>query len=298
MSLALWNTFGPDFRENCRLWEHSSVPAIPWSDGWMAEATANPDLVQFGDRQLLFFRGTNGMDRIGFAVATFNPFTFRLLNDGLPIIAPEGKDVLDPAAVVFNGRLHVYYSQLDPDVVGLAVSDDGETFRNVGAIHEGRAPEVVVRDRKVWMLNQFSNGAGGYELRLFVSDDGQHFEPFCTEPVFAPAADGWDSLSVVTARVWDADGWTWMLYGGSHLFTDEPDAFGLARSKDLVHWERHPGNPIFGCGPFGALDGGAMWFPAIHFDGRSVTLLYEGCVGKGGWSNICHVCQATLQMPE
>jgi predicted GH43/DUF377 family glycosyl hydrolase len=259
--------------------------------------TANPDVLVFNGRTLLYYRGTgvvpgDDVARDRLAVADMSNLSQARLIETAP-----GVDALDPAAVVFGGKVLLYYSALTEsgDFVGCAESEDGWSFVDRGAVLPGRAPEVVAREGRLYLFSQDRVDDGGYGLVLYESEDGTAFRE--VGPVFG-ARDDWDSFSIVTARIHEADGWYWMLYGGSSTSLDEPDHFGLARSKDLLNWERHPGNPIFGCGPAGAQDGGSIWFPALMESPDGFTLLYEGVPGKGGWEVGGVICAATLEGNE
>lgn len=313
MYSALWNRFSKSYQENCLAWQHGIAPAIPpTGEGWQAIWTANPDFLSLNGQLLLYYRG-NGYaegretahDRIGVAEVLEigkDRLNLNLLNDGLPIVdvGPEGSfdgiDVLDPATVVFNGKVFLYYSAIGsgPDSVGLAVSDDGVNFEKIGCIMVGRAPDVIVFEGRLRMVYQKADAAGNYQVYLAESEDGFTFANVNEEPVFVPPANSWDSLSVATVRLGVEDDVYYALYGGSAYLADEPDFFGLARSKDLVDWEFHPGNPVFGCGAKGSPDGGAIWFPAIHRAGGTFVLLYEGSRGKYAWDLSSTICMASL----
>jgi predicted GH43/DUF377 family glycosyl hydrolase len=315
MNQRFWNRFSEDWRANCLAWaRHPDNPVLPPAGtGWKSRWTANPDLLFFGDRLLLYYRG-NGVtsanpgachDRIAAAqVQRLAPGELRIsdLNGGdfALDVGREGEfdchDALDPAAVVFKGRVWLYYSAIGsgPDSIGLAVSDDGERFEKVGKVMEGRAPEAIVCNDRLYLLCHKANPSGNYQLLLSVSDDGRHFTPVQTEPIFRGEVGAWDALSITTARLAQEDDWFYMLYGGSAYLADEPDFFGLARSRDLQRWERHPGNPIFGTGPAGAQDGGAIWFPALHETPEGFVMLYEGSPGKYRWSLYSAICMAWI----
>lgn len=69
-----------------------------------------------------------------------------------------------------------------------------------------------------------------------------------------------------------------MLYAaaGDAARQDKPDAFGLARSADLLYWERFPHNPVFRKGAPGAWDDGAIWFGTVFEWQGNLYLIYEG----------------------
>jgi hypothetical protein len=289
-------------------------PILPPSgDGPKSRWTANPDLIEFLGRQILLYRGSgtwpgrDGLhDRLLAAeVLEIGPGRLRIndLNGGAPIVDIgaegefDGEDVLDPAGIVFEGKLFVYYSAIGegPDSIGLAVSADGERFEKVGKVLTGRAPEVILKDGKVFMIYQLPDEAGNYVIHLASSEDGVAFLPEGAEAIFPRQPGSWDSLSLVTARLSEEAGVYYMIYGGSSYLADEPDYFGIARSKDLVRWEPHPGNPVFGCGRKGAADGGAMWFPALCETEDAFVMLYEGSRGKYSWDLSSTICMAWVR---
>jgi len=308
MNEAFWNLFGDDWRANCRKWRHSDKsPVIPAAgETWKKVWTANPDVIESDGRKLLYYRGHGAMpgrsdgnhDRIAAAEilsVTRDDIEIRDLNDGEPIVDVGGagsfddQHALDPAAVAYCGSVLLYYSAVGPaeDSVGLSISHDGASFRKFGRIMAGRAPEVFVSGGLIYMLFQ-KYIDDHYEVFLAKSPDGIEFEMVQDAPVLAPGEAGsWDGFDVCTARVAESDGVYYLIYAGSADTCDVPDHFGLARSTDLVDWERHPGNPIFGVGPKGAPDGGAIWFPALLEEDGFFAMLYERTRAGAVTSQIC-----------
>ena len=314
MNASFWNLFSTDYRRNCLAWEHGKEPILPPSgNGWESIWTANPDLLTLGNRLHLYYRGHGTLpgvqelhDRIGVSEVIAideQQLVLKPLHDGKVIVdvgRPEdfdGTDALDPATVIFDGKVFLYYSATGPgpDSIGLSISEDGVNFSKHGKIMVGRAPDVIVKDGRIAMLYQRADEAGNYQIYLAASDDGISFEDVRAEPVFQRAPGGWDSLSIATVRLSKEDETYYAIYGGSSYLADEPDFFGLARSHDLIDWEFHPGNPIFGCGPKGAPDGGAMWFPALYETAGSFVILYEGSRGKYGWDLTSQICLASIR---
>jgi beta-fructofuranosidase len=61
----------------------------------------------------------------------------------------------------------------------------------------------------------------------------------------AGKAGSWDDRAIWTGSVTIRDGFAFMFYTGLSLAEQAPvQRIGLAISADLVHWERHPGNPL------------------------------------------------------
>jgi predicted GH43/DUF377 family glycosyl hydrolase len=312
---GFWDLFGRSYQNNCRMWKHNTErnPVIPkdsvilWKETW----TANPATLHFKGRHLLYYRGhgrtaTNpdGHDRLAVAEiisVTASEFSFRDLNEKNFIVdvGPRGTfddaDVLDPSAIEFHGRVMVYYSGVGtgPNSVGLAVSDDGEHFTKIGKVMEGRAPGAMVRDDKVYLLFQRDSGKGYQAFYLAASDDGIHFKDVQEGPVFKGQDGMWDKY-VSTGRLYREGGEYLLLYGGSPDLNDQPDYFGVARSQDLLTWEKHPGNPVFGVSAKGEADGGAIWFPALIETPDAYVLLYEGSRGRYAWDLSSQICMSSV----
>lgn len=311
MNLAFWNLFGDDYTKNCLSWKRHPEPILPpEGDGWKSRWTANPDVLEFNGKRFLYYRG-NGThhgregvhDRLaGAEILSVGPgsLELRAFNDNQPLVDVgqpgdfDDKDALDPAAVLFQGKVWLYYSAVGsgPDSIGLATSEDGENFTKYGKIMTGRAPEVILKDGRVFLTYQLQDAKGNYQVQLASSEDGITFTPESPDPIFPRAVGSWDSLSLVTSRLSEENGVYYMVYGGSSYLADEPDFFGLARSTNLIDWEPHPGNPIFGCGQKGAPDGGAIWFPAVIETKDSFVMLYEGSRGKYSWDLSSAICMA------
>ena len=313
LNTAFWNLFSDDYTRNCLAWKHEAQPILPPSgEGWQKTWTANPDLLEFDGRLLLFYRG-NGLaagretehDRIGVSeVLKIGPGVLELnpLGNGQFVVdvgpegAFDGQDVLDPATVVFNDQVLLYYSAIGegPDSVGLAVSQDGITFEKFGQVLIGRAPDLVELNGSLYMVYQKEDENKNYRLYLATSQNGYVWTEVRPDPIFVRGEGSWDSLSVATVRLSKDGEWIYALYGGSSYLADEPEYFGLARTKNLIDWEFHPGNPIFGCGAKGAPDGGAMWFPALAETPNAFVMLFEGSRGKYGWDLSSAICSASM----
>jgi predicted GH43/DUF377 family glycosyl hydrolase len=311
---SLWDTFSNNYTANCLAWtHHRDNPVVsPSGSTWKSRWTANPEILQLGKRMLLYYRG-NGVipgeatgfhDRIGVAeLGTIGPerLGFRDLNNGSPVVnigkdgAFDAENVLDPAAVEFKGEVLLYYSAIGkgPNSIGLAVSADGERFNKVGKVLEGRSPDAVVSGDTLFLCYQRHTG-DGYKVYLAYSLDGRSFSPVGSAPVFASQEKRWDAKSITTPRIFKEGEWYYMMYGGSADFVDEPEYFGLARSRDLRSWERHPGNPVFSAGAHATADGGAIWFPAVIDVGIYTVMLYEGSRGRYSWDIQSSICMAWI----
>lgn len=270
------------------------VPTVPGT--WKAVHTANAEVLPLGEEVLLYFRGQGEAkhDQIGVATAALSGFdgvTFREHPDNPRIAAgPADYDrshVLDPGAVVFEGRVYLYYTAHGVDGAGrpasgtgVAVSDDGYSFRKPltrAVVEWGMAPDAVVRDGKVWLTYARSSGKGQFGFYANASADPLAFDPAREVRILSPCPDhAWEARSIITPRLFEQGPYCYMTYVGSPRHQDYGFAMGLARSPDLVHWERYPHNPVFQRADGQAWDNCALWFGTLFRRGETYYLYYEG----------------------
>jgi len=193
----------------------------------------------------------------------------------------DSQHVFDPAAVTVSGQVFLYYSAIGPDVdmLGLAISSDGVSFRKRETpVLAGRAPEVIYSANVFHLFYVREIPGQGYAIFSATSENGETFLPVSDQPVLGPGeTDAWDSFEVTTPRLFERSGMFYMLYAGESdpARKDKPNAFGLARSYDLLTWERYPRNPVFRKGVPGEWDDGAIWFGTIFSWGDKLYLIYE-----------------------
>jgi hypothetical protein len=190
--------------------------------------------------------------------------------------------VFDPASVVVDGKISLYYSAVGPDgdVIGKAMSHDGRTFtKGRKPVIEGRAPEIVYFNRQYYLFFVKETPSGGYAIFSSVSADGEDFSQESVRLVFdIGRSEAWDCFEVTTPRIFERKDVFYMVYAGQSdpALKDIPHAFGLARSSDLITWERYPGNPVFRKGQDGSWDDGAIWFGTVFAWDDRLYLIYEG----------------------
>jgi predicted GH43/DUF377 family glycosyl hydrolase len=270
---------------------HNPLAALaPQAGTWRADASMTVDLLLQGDRYLNFYVGkAGGKDSIGVAWSVVDRFDGTTWNDypANPVLSPgepgsyDSRHIVDPASVEWGGKIYLYFSALGdgPDSLGLAISEDGMHFTKLEKpVLVGRAPEVVKAGDTLYLFYSMESSKGGYEFHLATSKDGLNFT--AEGPVFSPEPASWDSLSVVTPRIFSADDIYVMFYAGDDKEKDYPLNFGIAFSDDLRNWKRYPGNPVFSCGVPGSWESRAIWYPEVLKLGDTYYLWYEGNDGK------------------
>ena len=255
-----------------------------------------------------WWRGQPGFNGIGlltcpeeqFDGKTFTPFECNPILTHGRFCDIDRLGMISPRVVLIDERFFLYYCTVTYDTftpgkqprwfknIGLAVSGDGINFEKAGAkpvlkIPDGCSagvPNVILHDGRWHMLfvRGPSNRSEGVAVFLTVSDDPFRFDGEA-DRVFGPEGpEVWDGNSIVTPALCldPDDGWYYMLYGGCRRHWDYPAACGLARSRDLRRWERHPANPLIERGGPGDWDGGAIWITEFVKVGGRYYAWYEG----------------------
>jgi predicted GH43/DUF377 family glycosyl hydrolase len=270
-------------------------PIFPTISGtWMESQTANPDLLEMGDRYFMYFRGQQaGHDRIGLATIPKNKFdgkTWNILPEPILDVGKPGDwdetHVLDPAAVVVDGKVYLYYSAVCPTCdrsICLATSEDGIDFQKYqkNPVLIGGGPEIVSKDGIFYLFYWKPGRSGqGFEIHLSTSRDGFNFKKNSKDPVLSVGETGtWDSHTVETPRIFLENGIYYMLYCGSDRYDDYPWHAGLATSHDLVKWKKYENNPVFSRGETDDWDEGAIWFTTVEKTDGIYYMWYEGYGG-------------------
>lgn len=283
----------------------SNNPFISKTPGsFFSRLVANPDVVEFDEILYFFFRGQDefGHDQIG--VWTKPASEADGINWDKEITDPvirvsENQDeydsnhVLDPAAVVFNNQIYLYYTaksnkEVNNHSIGLAISPDGKSFRKIAQnpiLYEAIAPEVLIRDSIFYMFFQRHNlREDCWEIFLRTSEDGIEFSKETEKVVicWSKIKEELSLKSIATIRIFQNNGFYYMTYGACEKFLDYPENFKIARSSDLYNWEFSKGESILSRGEIGQWDEGAIWYPTIHKVRDKFFMWYEGAgTGNG-----------------
>lgn len=215
------------------------------------------------------------------------PEPLSIPQDAKVVLAPgplsfDSQHVFDPAIIVHDGKKYLYYSAIGtgPDYIGLATSFFGDLFTKLPSpILEGRSPEVIIKDNEFYLYYVRERAKQGYAIYLARSKNGIDYQSVGNEPVLIPGEIGeWDDFEVTTPRIFRVGDSFYIIYSGINRDDkkDIPRAFGLARSQDLIHWEKYPQNPVFSCAEHGFWDDGAIWFGTTFLLHDTLYLMYEG----------------------
>jgi predicted GH43/DUF377 family glycosyl hydrolase len=204
-----------------------------------------------------------------------------------------------------NGRFYMTYVGHDGVgyQTGLAESDDLVNWKKQGMII-GRDPASrfqkfsigltsVLRDNNLasqgtvkkvqgrylgsWLaFPQQGHEAGSAVIGLAWSDDLKHWE--LTDPILRPE-DGadWERGGLYKSYLMESDGVYYIFYNAKDKTTGGwREQTGMATSRDLKIWARHPGNPIIPNGPQGSFDEKFASDPVVARSGNSWAVYYFG----------------------
>jgi predicted GH43/DUF377 family glycosyl hydrolase len=149
-----------------------------------------------------------------------------------------------------------------------------------------RAPRVLKqRDGKFWTLYGCYPRRGGYELRpgyegVAVSDNGLTWQRAKNAPILSVHDAGcaaWEQSCIYQPWLLEHDGRFYDFYNAAHGGIEQS---GVAFSRNLLDWERYPGNPVLRNRVKG-YDERFASDPKVYRDGDHWTMFYFG-VGRGG----------------
>ena len=266
-------------------------PIIPRTKGsFYSIYSANPDILEFNGKLFYYFRGQGDSyhDQLGLAITDAEHF------DGIhwekiypePVIpvstdptAPDSNHILDPGSIVLNGKVYLYYSAYSVSgeySVCLATSEDGIHFERSPKnpiIPNALAPEPVIKDGQLYLFYQRWTEIENQKAIVYLcTGNGTDFDLSQEQVVFTPP-EGYVSIS--TNRIYNEDGWYYDFFGKNKRFSDYPESIGIARSKDLLHWE-YSSQDVITRGEPGSWDEGALWFATVYKHNGRYYLWYEG----------------------
>jgi beta-1,2-mannobiose phosphorylase / 1,2-beta-oligomannan phosphorylase len=175
--------------------------------------------------------------------------------DWNPVLGGDLGTCFDLSVLRRSLRYRMWFSWRPRKSLALTQSRDGITWCPpqlvLGPTDSGWEDEVnrpvVIRHQGrllMWYTGQTrERSALGYAA----SNDGVRWHRLSSAPVLS-ATEPWEKGSVMCPHVvYDRIGLFRMWYSAGDQY--EPDAIGYAESRDGVHWQKHPDNPIFTADP-------------------------------------------------
>jgi predicted GH43/DUF377 family glycosyl hydrolase len=208
-------------------------------------------------------------------------------------------DMVDcPQVLRWRGKWLMQYTGFDGQRyrLGLAESDDLVQWRRLGMILDAGQPGQwdygsagggwLIRHKGLWYLFYCGFPLPGYEVGpggtgLATGKDLAHLQKVAGGPVLTTSpGDEWDAGGIYKAAVYRTTGRFVMFYNAKTKGEPWTEQTGMATSTDLVHWEKHPGNPILRVGPPGAWDSVFASDPVLNRIHGVWHLFYYGFDGR------------------
>lgn len=221
---------------------------------WDAKIRERGWILRDGDLYRLWFTGydgtRNGIRQLGYATSTDGVNWKRYPNN--PLV--RNRWVEDMMVVKQGDRYYMFAEGADDNHAELLTSNDGVAWNWEGPLDIRRADGVrpakspcgtptVWIERGTWYLFYEWRDLG---IWLATSRDPQSriWINVQDEPVLVPGPDKYDESQIALNQVIKRDGAYFAYYHGSGSTLPRTWNTNVARSTDLIHWEKFPHNPI------------------------------------------------------
>jgi hypothetical protein len=157
--------------------------------------------------------------------------------------------------VVKHDGVYYMFAEGEKDIAHLLTSSDRVTWKEQGPLDVRKldgspispgpyGTPTVYFEGGTWYLF-YERGDRG--VWLATSKDHKVWTNVQDEPVLAMGPDAYDLYAVAIDQVFKLDGVYYAYYhANSHNPWTKDWTTNIARSKNLVHWEKYPGNPLIG----------------------------------------------------
>lgn len=260
----------------------------------------DPDVEWFQGRYLMYYSVNRGKDGWAVGVAESKDLMhWTKVAEILPAADCESKGLAAPAAMVRDGKLHLFYQTYGNgrnDAICHAVSEDGihfarnatnPIFKPTGDWNCGRAIDAEVIEHEGRLLLYCATRDPEMKVQKLVvasapadSDYGRdQWTQLCDASVLEPQLP-WEKECIEAPSVCKHDGRLFMFYAGG--YNNEPQQIGCAVSRDGVSWTRLSQEPLLPNGNEGEWNASESGHPGVFTDrdGR-VYLFFQGNNDKG-----------------
>ncbi|MCY2932255.1 MAG: hypothetical protein NTV86_22715 [Planctomycetota bacterium] len=207
------------------------------------------------------------------------------------VLAPDGRVALMFSAQQFPDWKGFFLATADRPEGPFRLHPGNPVYRYPGPAHEFDLVRADVPEgRYILFFSGFTEhpptGPAGDRGYLLFSDDLVHWRAHPSNPVFAPQTlAGWDAVHVRPRSLNRIGAWWYLWYEGANTWPPPGvkhhgwwDTVGLARSKDLVHWEHYPRNPALPGLGLSADQFDSNWtgWPRMLIRGNKAYVFYTG----------------------
>jgi sucrose-6-phosphate hydrolase SacC (GH32 family) len=161
-------------------------------------------------------------------------------------------DWVEDVCVVKADGAYWMFAEGEGDIAHLLTSADGKTWTELGPLDIRKADGTPISpgprgtpaawvEEGVWYLF-YERGDQG--VWLATSRDKKVWTNVKDDPVLAMGPEPYDKAAVAFDQIIKRDGVYYAIYHANRERPWKDWTTCLARSRDLIHWEKYPGNPI------------------------------------------------------
>ncbi len=247
---------GDDFPKDLVRWRaapDAPVFAGEGGDAWDKKIRERGWIVREGSTYHLWYTGYNdarSKDRLLGHATSRDGLTWTR-DAANPLIKA---DWVEDVCVVKADGAYWMFAEGEGDIAHLLTSADGVTWRELGPLDVRKADGTPIAagprgtpaawfEAGVWYLF-YERGDEG--VWLATSRDRKVWTNVKDDPVLAMGPEPYDKAAVAFDQIFKRDGVYYAIYHANAARPWKDWTTCLARSRDLVHWEKYPGNPIVG----------------------------------------------------
>ena len=251
----------------------------------------DPAVVRFKGRYLLYY-SMRLPGRLGIGIAESDDLThWRKIGEFDIVAEYEQKGVAAPAALVHEGKVHLFYQTYGNgprDALCHAASEDGIRFQRnptnpifapTGGWTVGRAIDAEVHiDGHTAFLYGATRDPDMKQQMLFVATapiaagfERDSWTQRCDAPILKPELP-WETNCIEAPAVIKHGNRHFMFYAGG--YNNDPQQIGVAVSDDGIVWERLSREPLLPNGPQGAWNHSESGHPSVFVDDNGDAWLF------------------------
>lgn len=270
----------------------ANPPAMYYADSdHGAPFAKDPDVVRFKGRYLMYYT-VRYPKRIGIGIAESGDLVeWRKIGEIDPAAAYEAKGLGAPAAIVHEGKVHLFYQTYGngpKDAICHAVSEDGIQFERdatnpifapTGHWTVGRAidAEVHIEGDTAFLYGATRDPEMKRQM-VFVATAPvsggfarESWSQRCDAPILAPELP-WETRCIEAPSVIKHGNRFFMFYAGG--YNNDPQQIGVAASEDGLAWRRLSKEPLLPNGLEGAWNHSESGHPGVFVDDDGETWLF------------------------